>query len=343
MLNDFFITRDVIGFLENYLREEKIKIPAYAKKLSVLSDTQFTSYEQWWELLNELDGLLNTPALGLEIGRHIKVGDCGILGYLFRSSRDMSEALNCFKRFQRLIYAGSQAHTELADNEVLSLVWNPELGYSSQISDELLLSAMVNITREIMHPHSFSPTQISFTDSINKQDIQIYENFFCCPIKEKQTKLSVSFKLNDLKILIPHEDGTLHSILGKQAEELLKNLPDNDLFLVELRDTIIRSLHEGNADADTIAKKLNMSGRTLHRRLKNKNRIFRDILKDIRKSMALTYLSDNKLTLTEVALLLGYSDQSTFTRAFTLWYEKSPLKYKHQFLNSKTKSLNLNS
>jgi len=334
MLNDFFITRDVIGFLENFLSKEKIQLPAYAKKLSILSEAQFTSYEQWWELLNELDDLLKTPALGLEIGKYIKVGDCGILGYLFRSSRDMSEALSCFKRFQRLIYAGSQAHTELKNNEILSLIWNPEFGYSSQISDELLLSAMVNITREIMHPHNFNPTHVSFTDSIDKHNIQIYEKFFCCPILQKQTKLSISFKLSDLKKLIPHEDRTLHSILGKQAEELLKHLPDNDLFLVDLRDTIIRSLHEGIADTETISRKLNMSGRTLHRRLSKKNRVFRDILKDIRKSMALTYLSDNKLTLTEVALLLGYSDQSTFTRAFTLWYEMPPLQYKRQYFDS---------
>jgi len=131
-----------------------------------------------------------------------------------------------------------------------------------------------------------------------------------------------------LLIPIPHEDKTLNSLLGIQAEALLKQLPQSDAFLSELRDTIIRCLHEGDADVKNVAKQFSMSTRTLHRRLKDKNRVYRDILKDIRKSMALTYLSDHKLTLLEIALMLGYSEQSTFTRAFTLWYGMAPLRYR---------------
>ena len=77
-----------------------------------------------------------------------------------------------------------------------------------------------------------------------------------------------------------------------------------------------------------VASHLNMSVRTLHRRLKAKSKVYRDVLKDVRKSKAVKYLRDQKLTLSEVALLLGYSEQSTFSRAFSSWYAISPLQYK---------------
>lgn len=332
MLNDFFITRDVLGYLQHYLTTHRIVLPEYQALLNELAQKQQMSFEQWWALLDTLAAELPTPALGLEIGRCVEVEHCGVLGYLFRTSRDLKEALLCFKRFQRLIYAGSQATIEQTDKETISLIWNPDFGYSSQLSDELLLSAMVNITREIVKPHTLNLAQVTFTQAITKQDLPIYEEFFACPVIPKQEKLSLSFRLSDLNYPIPHKDPTLHGLLGKQAEELLNHLPEDDVFLVELRDTIIRCLHEGQADAVVVARQLNMSARTLHRRLKNKKRIYRDVLKDIRKSMALSYLGDKKLTLAEIALLLGYSEQSTFSRAFTSWYGKSPLQYKREEL-----------
>jgi len=332
MLNDFFITRDVIGFLQNYLKTHQISLPAYQQKLDELTLKQQMSFKQWWDLLDELNAKVNTPALGLDIGRSVQVEHCGVLGYLFRTSRNLAEALQCFKRFQRLIYAGSHADTELVSKDVVTLTWPPNYGYSSQLSDELLLSAMINISREIVQPHILNLVNVSFTQEIDEKNNPIYENFFACPILSKQEKLSLSFQISDLNFPILHKDQTLHSLLGKQAEELLNHLPEDDMFIVDLRDTIIRCLHEGQSDAGIVASQLNISARTLHRRLKDKQRVYRDVLKDIRKSMALNYLSDNKLTLAEVALMLGYSEQSTFSRAFSSWYGKAPLQYKREFL-----------
>lgn len=332
MLNDFFITRDVVGFLQNYLSVAEIDLPGYSKKLDDLSLKQQMSFQNWWDLLDELEAELKTPALGLEIGRHIKVEHCGVLGYLFRTSRNLGEALLCFKRFQRLIYAGSQAEITHINHKKISVEWDPDFGYSSQISDELLLSSMINITREIIIPHTLNLVQVTFTQPIIEKNLRIYETFFGCPVLPQQRKLSITFEANDLSCPIQYEDQNLHSLLGKQAEELLSHQPEDDTFIVKLSDTIIRCLHEGQADASVVASQLNISVRSLHRRLKDKNRIYREVLKDIRKSMALKYLSDHKLTLAEVALLLGYSEQSTFTRAFSTWYGKSPLQYKRAHL-----------
>lgn len=329
MLNDLFITRDVVGFLTNYLDSNTLHFPNYREKLERYSTKQHMSYEQWWSLLEELQTYCGHKALGLEIGKLVKVEHCGVLGYLFRTSRNVGEALSCFMRFERILYAGSQARMIKIDAETVSLIWEPDFGYSSQLSDELLLAAIVSITRDIVYPSPLRLLKVDFTQMLESTSISIYESFFECKVNQCSEKLSLTFAASDLNSAIPHEDQTLHGILGKQAEEILNSLPESDLFLVNLRDTIMRCLHEGVSDAPSIASQMNISERTLHRRLKAKGRVFREVLRDIRKSMAITYLSDNKVSLTEVALLLGYAEQSAFSRAFRQWHGCAPKQYKH--------------
>ncbi len=331
-LKDFFISRDVVGYLQTFIAQSGQELPLYQQKLEYLSSRQHMSFAQWWRLLDELEELTPYEALGIEIGQYIKVEHVGVLGYLFRTARNLGEALNCFKRFQGLIYAGSFAHTEISDNETFCLVWNPVYGYSSQCSDELLLGAMVAIINEIIHPKRLKLSSVNFTQTLDNARINACKEHFNCAVNAEQQKLSICFAACDLSIEIPHSDKTLHGILGKQAEDLLISLPDCDTFVAEVTDTIIRCLHEGDADALTVAGRMSMSERTLHRRLKSKGKVFRNILQEIRKSMVLNYLKDPKLTLSEFALLLGYSEQSSFTRAFSKWYACSPLQYQKRKL-----------
>lgn len=332
MLNDFLITRDVLDYLDNYLMDKGEGFSSIRHEIAQYLNKQFMTYEQWWDLLAQLAQIDPTPALGLHIGKKITVQQCGILGYLFKTSRNIGDALKCFKRFQGLIYAGSQADLVVLDEKIVSLVWEPDYGYSSQNSDALLLSAMINIVRELIAPNQLSLSSVCFTQSIPETEFPIYEAFFQCQIKACQTRLSLSFAKSDLAIAIPHVDTTLHHILGQQAEELLKHLPESDDFLVRLRDTVMRCLHEGYSDASLVARQMGLSERTLHRRLKQKHRLYRDVLKEIRKSMAIKYLGEPKLSLPEIALLLGYSEQSTFSRAFKDWYGLAPLQYKKRFI-----------
>ena len=336
MLNDFFISRDVIGYLQTYLKQVGISLPWYESKLNYYQQKQSMSFEQWWRLLDDLQEHVNTAALGIEIAQHIKVENVGVLGYLFRTSRNVGEALNCFMRFQGLIYAGSLAHTQANKDNTICLVWEPEFGYSSQHSDELLLAAMVNIVREIIAPQPLKLISVSFTQELSTSRSARCGTFFECPVESKQDKLSICFSALDLSTPVPHSDSTLHSILGRQAEDLLVSLPDSDTFVAELTDTIIRCLHEGHADTPTVSSRMNMSDRTLHRKLKSKGKVYRDILQEIRKSMVINYLEDPKLTLSEIALLLGYSEQSSFTRAFSKWYDTSPLQHRKQILGKTT-------
>ena len=80
----------------------------------------------------------------------------------------------------------------------------------------------------------------------------------------------------------------------------------------------------GNISDDSVADALHMSVRTLHRKLAELNCNFRAILVELRRDLAEQYIMDNSLTLTEISLLLGFSEPSSFSRAFKNWTGKAP-------------------
>jgi len=79
---------------------------------------------------------------------------------------------------------------------------------------------------------------------------------------------------------------------------------------------------------EQVAAHLNMSLRTLQRRLKTADSTYKQLLDDLRKDFALCYLRRPDLTIGEISYLLGYADNSVFTRSFKRWTGKSPQAYR---------------
>ncbi len=72
------------------------------------------------------------------------------------------------------------------------------------------------------------------------------------------------------------------------------------------------------------ARALNMSRQTLYRRLKAEGTSFERVLDDLRRETALSYLESERLSVSETAYLVGFSDRSAFSRAFKRWTGRSP-------------------
>jgi AraC-like DNA-binding protein len=107
-------------------------------------------------------------------------------------------------------------------------------------------------------------------------------------------------------------------------------LPDSEGFIQGLRKALLRAMQSGRANSAQVAATLNMSERTLFRRLSEQGLSFKVILAQTRTQLAQEYLRDKRLTLSEIALLLGYSEQSAFNRAFKRETGLSPRRYQQQ-------------
>lgn len=122
----------------------------------------------------------------------------------------------------------------------------------------------------------------------------------------------------------------MKSILVQYAQALAAELETGKNFKDEVKKIVGDLLPKGIGDIETVSAKLNMSRWTLTRKLKKEGTTFKKLMGDIRKEFAVAYLKNRRLSLTEIAFLLGYSEASAFQRAFKRWTGKNP----HQYLQN---------
>ena len=118
----------------------------------------------------------------------------------------------------------------------------------------------------------------------------------------------------------------------EQAEKYAKSLRDQDDIASELRRKLADLMALGEANADAACRALRLSRRTLQRRLKAEKTSFQRVLNEVRADLAVRYLRDARLKSLEIAMLLGYSNLSSFTTAFKSWYDMPPKAYRQRFL-----------
>lgn len=284
---------------------------------------------RWRFLLETAAAHLNDALLGLHLGQTITPAHFGIMGYVLFASADLAAAMARMEQYQRLIYdVNPMRRFIVADTVALS--WGIEHGKPGPLVDECAIAALVQFARHITGER-VSPASISFVNAA-PDDVHPYIQFFGCPVHFNQPETVVRFPLTVLSLPLRQPDPALVSVLEKQAEALLAALPDIDDFEQKVRRCIANLVCEGEPNLERVAGELRLSSRTLRRRLEERGHRFRELRDDTLHRLAVSYLADPRLTLSEIALLLGYSEQSAFGRSFQRWAGCSPGSYRRQLL-----------
>ena len=124
----------------------------------------------------------------------------------------------------------------------------------------------------------------------------------------------------------------MYKQLIEQAEKYIKSLNAEDNIAAQLKRMLADLMASGEANADAACRALLLSRRTLQRRLKTERTSFQKVLQEVRSVLAVRYLSDERLKSLYIAMLLGYSNISSFTTAFKSWYDIPPAEYRQKFL-----------
>ena len=124
----------------------------------------------------------------------------------------------------------------------------------------------------------------------------------------------------------------MYDRLIEQAEKYLRSLYEQDNIAAQLKRKLAELMAEGEANADAACRALQLSRRTLQRRLRAEKTSFQKVLNEVRAVLAVNYLSHERLKSLDVAMLLGYSSISSFTTAFKSWYDMPPAEYRQKFL-----------
>lgn len=285
---------------------------------------------RWQQLLQAAARHLDDPLLGLKLGQTVTAAHFGVIGYVLHNCADLGAAFERFRRFERLVYDMEPADIRLAP-DALVLEWGVGHGRPGPLVDETAVTALVAFARTLTG-QTVRPQSIGFVNPEPAQRAP-YTDYFGCPVLFEQPRTWVRVPLHALALPLRAADPALLSLLENQAEAQLAGLPAADEIQQAVRSAIARLLPEADPGLDAVAAQLNTSSRTLHRRLAQRQVNFRQLLDATRLELAEQHLTDPRLTLADVALLLGYSEQSAFTRAFKGWTGQTPAAWRRAYRN----------
>ena len=106
----------------------------------------------------------------------------------------------------------------------------------------------------------------------------------------------------------------------------------------QARQVLCRLLPQGEPKRQAVASALRMSTRTLQRRLQDENTSFQQLLDETRRELAMQFLRQKRMTLLEIAYLLGFADPSNFFRAFKRWFGMPPGQFREQLMASQSET-----
>jgi AraC-like DNA-binding protein len=147
-------------------------------------------------------------------------------------------------------------------------------------------------------------------------------------VRFDQPRTGLVFDSKVMDLPIHTADSDLRRILERYCREILGRRPAVQNLTYQVRELIANLLTTGEPTIDTVAREMRMSSRTLERRLSAEGLSYRRILDDIRRQLAERYLGDERLGLSQITYLLGYSEPTAFNRAFRRWTGVTPTQYR---------------
>jgi AraC-like DNA-binding protein len=154
-------------------------------------------------------------------------------------------------------------------------------------------------------------------------DTREHTALFRCTVEFRAQYTEIDFDDASLDAPLPHANETYCLIFQGQVERALARLPGKSGTAVQVRAAARALLLGGQCTLSGTARTLGMSVRTLQRRLRDDGTSFGELLDSLRRELATEYL-DKRLTVSEIAWLLGYAEPSAFHHAFKRWTGTTP-------------------
>ncbi|GAB7533700.1 AraC family transcriptional regulator [Pseudomonas sp. 3A(2025)] len=324
---DVYVAGSLSGLLLGYLDEHALQAPQLRAELSRLLKLERLPMEVWWRLLDKVYQEQPREALGLEIGFMIRPHHAGVLGYLAMSCQTVLQALMLFQRYQVILHNQTPMIVR-QEAGGLNVSWDSAYGLSTQASDEVLVASLLALARSLTGRADVQFNGVRFTNSASDDYARVCEKWLGCPVSFEQSAVSIVIPLSVLALPINTHDTYLMRLMEQRAESMARVLPQPDEILSSLKTAIVLALQEGEPKFERICQKMGISSRSVYRHLQERGMTFKAILNQIRLNLALDYLANPNLQLREIAQLLGYAEQSAFSRAFKSWHQVTPLRYR---------------
>lgn len=281
-------------------------------------------------LLDAGAALTAHPHFGLHVGERVKLGTYSVYGLILLSCRDFGQVFQQTLRYEGLAHDLGRSALSVADARA-EYQWHSHFPQASRHLAESVFAG-VRVFGNWLAGAPLPPADVSFTHAA-PSDCSEHRRIFGADVVFGATSNCARFDAALLALPVPNADVGLYPVLQQHAEQLLQKklrVQGSAGIAAQVRTSIANSLSQERASLPLIAQDLNLSQRTLQRKLSDADTSFQQLLDQTRQEMAQDYLRRRDLSLVDIAFLLGYQDQSAFNHAFKEWTGDSPGSYREK-------------
>jgi AraC-like DNA-binding protein len=280
--------------------------------------------DQYASLMAAAVAASGDPAFGLRFGQAARPKRWGVLGYISATCRNLGEAIRVQNRYQLLVAGLGDIHFTLYPDHA-RLEWRTESPAPRALADEEV-AGWVAFARDVTGLDE-SPRSVHFAYPVPAERAA-YDAFFGVPVRFGESWNGLTVHLHHLALPLRSADPTRHADWQRHAEYAMSRLGAPGTPLAALAAFLDQALPEHEPTLDAAAAALGLSPRTLQRRLSEAGRTYTGFIDALRRERALQWVAVPERSLTEIAFLLGFSEQSAFHRAFKRWTGMAPSHYR---------------
>ena len=290
------------------------------------------AFEQYQQLIINARHLSTDSIFALRLGEQSFLHHDGLLAARIMSSENVGQAMELLTRYQPLFTQILMFDFEInqSGEGVLTLTPQLDLGASLPFFIEYTCSVIYSLVRLFLGGIDLGKNEMDARIQLSypePESIDEFYAFFSIPLRFNQTtnQMVLSKKLLSQSLIFSNKDSAQYNDQICQAR-VTEISPDNTI-LDRVKFMIHRQIFS-ELSLDLLASQLCISPRTLRRQLQDNQTSYKMLLESERKRVALSQIKKPETSIEELADKLGYSDASSFSRAFKRWYGVSPKHYK---------------
>jgi len=279
-----------------------------------------------FRLWERIDRLSNDPIVGFRMALAARLKTFGVLGQILPQA---GTVLDAFRQTERYSAIASQAArvTIAARGEMLAATIEADVPANAPARN-IMLWALTNLSLmpQRLTGSSVRPKLVECAfPSPGPAAARVLRAHFPVRFEAPANRLTFDRAVGTLRI--PTADADLQSLLADVIERELARLGPSASFQQGIKAVLAGMINGTMPSIEAVSARAGLSKRTLQRRLLDAGTSFQGVLGDVLREIAEQHLADGRLTHSEIAFLLGYSEESAFSRAYRTWTGRPPSQF----------------
>jgi len=277
----------------------------------------------FWQVVEDVSG---DEDVGLHLGQLLPAYNGQVLEYLFLSSPTFGEGLRRAQNYQRLLSDAAKTDFFIEGDEACMVLDTA----SDEVSrlrhfNECFIQGLITFFKSITDGR-FYPSRIEFEHDRDRGKDHA-QDILGCDVVFGAAENRMYFPASFLDHPSPHAEPELLDLHERLAIAQVARLEKKDI-VGQVERIVAELLDSGEVTLDAVAERLGIKSRTLRTRLTEAETSFNQVLADFRYRLSRQLLATTDESIDEIVYLTGFSEPSTFYRAFKRWSAMTPIEYR---------------